>query len=51
MRAESSGSTDDLPATTPNQQLYIFTHPETKAWVRYQIEHMLAERNPPLTPA
>ena len=34
-----------------NEQLYIFTHPETKAWVRSQMEHMLAERNPPLAPA
>jgi NAD(P)-dependent dehydrogenase (short-subunit alcohol dehydrogenase family) len=33
------------------EQLYIFTHPETKAWVRSQLEHMLAERNPPLEPA
>jgi NAD(P)-dependent dehydrogenase (short-subunit alcohol dehydrogenase family) len=32
-------------------QLYIFSHPETKEWVRIQIEHMLAERNPPLAPA
>jgi hypothetical protein len=34
-----------------NEQLYIFTHPETKAWVRSQMEHMLAERNPPLASA
>jgi short-subunit dehydrogenase len=34
-----------------NEQLYIFTHPETKAWVRLQMEYMLAERNPPLAPA
>lgn len=33
------------------EQLYIFTHPETKEWVRMQMEHMLAERNPPLAPA
>ncbi|HEU5103711.1 MAG TPA: SDR family NAD(P)-dependent oxidoreductase [Roseiflexaceae bacterium] len=33
------------------EQLYIFTHPETKEWVRIQMEHMLAERNPPLVPA
>lgn len=33
------------------EQLYIFTHPETKEWVRIQMEHMLAERNPPLAPA
>jgi NAD(P)-dependent dehydrogenase (short-subunit alcohol dehydrogenase family) len=32
------------------EQLYIFTHPETKAWVRAQLQHMLAERNPPLEP-
>jgi NAD(P)-dependent dehydrogenase (short-subunit alcohol dehydrogenase family) len=32
------------------EQFYIFTHPETKAWVRTQIEYMLAEQNPPLTP-
>lgn len=31
-------------------QFYIFTHPETKEWVRVQIEHMLAERNPPVAP-
>jgi hypothetical protein len=30
------------------EQLYIFTHPETKEWVRTQMEHLLAERNPPL---
>jgi short-subunit dehydrogenase len=34
-----------------NEQLYIFTHPEMKAWVRSQMEYMLAERNPPLGPA
>ena len=34
-----------------DEQLYIFTHPETKAWVRTQMEHLLAERNPPLAPA
>ena len=34
-----------------HEQLYIFTHPETKEWVRIQMEHMLAERNPPLAPA
>jgi NAD(P)-dependent dehydrogenase (short-subunit alcohol dehydrogenase family) len=34
-----------------DEQLYIFTHPEMKAWVRIQMEHMLAERNPPLAPA
>jgi len=34
-----------------DEQLYIFTHPETKAWVRIQMEHMLAERNPPFAPA
>lgn len=31
-----------------NEQLYVFTHPETKAWVRAHMEGMLAERNPPL---
>jgi NAD(P)-dependent dehydrogenase (short-subunit alcohol dehydrogenase family) len=31
-----------------NEQLYIFTHPEMKEWVRIQMEGMLAERNPPL---
>jgi NAD(P)-dependent dehydrogenase (short-subunit alcohol dehydrogenase family) len=34
-----------------NEQLYIFTHPETKVWVRGQMEHMFAERNPPLATA
>jgi NAD(P)-dependent dehydrogenase (short-subunit alcohol dehydrogenase family) len=33
------------------EQLYIFTHPETKDWVRTHMEYMLAERNPPLDPA
>ena len=33
-----------------NEQLYIFTHPETKAWVCSQMEHMLAEHNPPIAP-
>jgi NAD(P)-dependent dehydrogenase (short-subunit alcohol dehydrogenase family) len=33
-----------------DEQLYIFTHPETKEWVRIQMEHILAERNPPLAP-
>ena len=32
-----------------NEQLYIFTHPETKEWVRERMEDILAERNPPLT--
>jgi hypothetical protein len=32
------------------EQLYIFTHPEMKAWVRTQMEYMLAEQNPPLNP-
>jgi NAD(P)-dependent dehydrogenase (short-subunit alcohol dehydrogenase family) len=32
-------------------QLYVFTHPETKEWVRVQMEHIIAERNPPLAPA
>lgn len=31
-----------------NEQLYVFTHPETKEWIRTQMEYMLAERNPPL---
>ena len=31
-----------------SEQLYVFTHPETKEWVRIQMEHMLAERNPPV---
>jgi short-subunit dehydrogenase len=34
-----------------DEQLYIFTHPEMKEWVRIQMEHMLAERNPPLASA
>lgn len=33
-----------------NEQLYIFTHPETKVWIRAQMENMLAEQNPPLDP-
>ena len=33
-----------------NEQLYIFTHPETKDWIRAQMENMLAEQNPPLDP-
>jgi len=32
-----------------NEQLYIFTHPETKERVRGRMEHILAERNPPFT--
>jgi len=31
-----------------NEQLYIFTHPEMKDWVRTHMEYLLAERNPPL---
>jgi NAD(P)-dependent dehydrogenase (short-subunit alcohol dehydrogenase family) len=31
-----------------NEQLYVFTHPETKEWVRICMEGLLAERNPPL---
>ncbi len=33
-----------------NEQLYIFTHPEMKKWVRARMEHILAEQYPPLTP-
>jgi NAD(P)-dependent dehydrogenase (short-subunit alcohol dehydrogenase family) len=33
-----------------NEQLYIFTHPETKDWVRARMEYMLAEQNPPVDP-
>jgi len=29
-----------------NEQFYIFTHPETKTWVRIQMERMLTEQNP-----
>ena len=32
-----------------NGQLYIFTHPETKEWVRERMDNILAERNPSLT--
>lgn len=34
-----------------HEQFYIFTHPETKEWVRIYVEHMLAEGNPPHVPA
>ncbi len=33
-----------------NEQLYIFTHPEMKKWVRARMEHILAEQYPPFTP-
>jgi short-subunit dehydrogenase len=32
------------------EQLYIFTHSETKEWVRIQMEYMLAEDKLPLAP-
>lgn len=34
-----------------DEQLYVFTHPEMKDWVRIHMEHILAEHNPPLAPA
>jgi hypothetical protein len=33
-----------------DEQLYIFTHPETKAWVRTFVEHMLAGHPLPVAP-
>ncbi len=32
-----------------NDQLYVFTHPETKEWVRMCMERIISEQNPPLS--